>query len=150
MAPAVDLGGILVAPRGSQRGDSRHAGGRGLAAADQPAGTRIGGHAVLGDDLAGHDRRDVAVGGLVQPAPTGGQVAGDDGPVQPQRGVVDDVEVGLVARPRCGRGRPGPPTRAGTDVSSRTASATESRPDARSRAQCASMYVGKLASQIIP
>ena len=41
-------------------------------------------------------------------------------------------------------------TRAGTEVSSRTASATDSQPDARSRVQCASRNVGKLASQIIP
>ena len=68
-----------------------------LAAADQLAGTGVGGHAVFGDYFAGHDRCDVTVGGLVQATAAGGQVVADHRLVQPQRGVIDDVEVGLVA-----------------------------------------------------
>src|ERR1700730_9743132 len=71
-------------------------GGDWLPATDELAGPRGGGHAVLGDHLTGDDRGDVAVGGLIESAATGGQVVGDHRLVDPQRRVVDDVEVGLV------------------------------------------------------
>ena len=48
--------------------------GAGLASADQLAWTGLSGRAISGDYLAGHDGRDVAVGGLVQATPAGGQV----------------------------------------------------------------------------
>lgn len=120
-----------------------------MAPTDQPARTGRGGHTVLGDHLAGHDGGDVAVGALVQAPSPGGQVVGDDGFVQQQRIMVDDVEVGL--EPDGDAATVGQPaTCAGTEVSCRMACGTDIRPSARSRAQYASRYVGKLESQIIP
>ena len=87
MPPAADRGGVLVAPGLRQRLDPGHADGRRLATPDQPARSSGGGHAVLGDHLAGHHGRDVPVGGLVEPAAPRGQVVGDHRLVQPQRAV---------------------------------------------------------------
>ncbi len=53
-----------------------------LAAADEFAGPGVGGHTVLSDHLAGDDRRHVAVGGLIEATPPGGEIVGDHRLVQ--------------------------------------------------------------------
>ena len=125
-------------------------GRRRATAAHQLARTGIGGHAVLGDDLARDDRRDVAVSRLVEPAPACGQVVGDDGFVQPHRRVIDHVQIGLVAhRNSAAVGQTGDAGRSRCQLADRLGDASAGR-TLRSRAQCASRYVGKLESQIIP
>ena len=59
-----------------------------------PARSGIGQLAVVDDDLAGDDRRHVAVGPLDEPAGAGGEVVHLLGVAQPERVEVDHVHVG--------------------------------------------------------
>jgi hypothetical protein len=68
-----------------------------LRAADEAAGQRAGGLAVLVGDLAGHDGGDVALGALHQPTSAGGQVVAHLGTAGGQVVEVDEVDVGPVA-----------------------------------------------------
>ena len=115
----------------------------------EPPGQRARGLAVSVRDLPGDDRGAVALGALHESLAPGGQVVGHDRRLAAQALEVDDVEVGLQAC-RHDAAVVQPTARGGRLVSCSTTRPTSMRPCERSRAQCDSAYVGKLASEMRP
>ncbi len=96
-----------------------------------------------------HDGGGVAARPLQQSLAAGRQVVGHGGPLAPQAIEVDDVEVG----PQPGRDDAPilrPTARALVLVSCCTNQPMGKRPCGRSRPQCVSVKVGKLASEMMP